>query len=302
MTLFDLKQKPIPFQILVFLIIWFFSMLIFVLSGPIVAQLISGVDPATAMKDLDNITTAGISSMKWYQFMSQIFIYGIPPVLFAAFHGPSIVGFFNDNRSSSSTAKYNAGSLTLVGVGLMIFLLGIGGVIKQIDLGSEAQALQQRREAMEGILLKMDSIPSMIINVLLIGFVPAICEELFFRGFVQQYLSKLIPNKGILPVIITAILFASVHGSIYNFAPIIIAGTVLGLVYYWTKDIKANTVVHLINNGLQVILIYFVGHNSQLTSMMESSTAAYISSIIGAVLLCVGMKLIYNTHSKFKSI
>jgi len=63
-------------------------------------------------------------------------------------------------------------------------------------------------------------------------------------------------HKEYLAVIICSFIFAAMHFSIYNFAPILLAGMAFGLVALKTRNLKITILMHTFFNGLQLILNY----------------------------------------------
>lgn len=84
-----------------------------------------------------------------------------------------------------------------------------------------------------------------------------IVEEVFFRGFVLQTLVKKIsPFWG---VVLTAMIFASVHFEFQSIMPLLILSIVLNVLYIKTKSIWPGIVFHVMNNSIAFIIMIFVG-------------------------------------------
>jgi len=94
-----------------------------------------------------------------------------------------------------------------------------------------------------------------LITFIGICLIPAIGEELLFRGLLMRLFSERtnIHNA----IAIQALLFAGVHFNLTNFLYYFVLGVVLGYLYYWGRNIAFPMVVHLINNFL-VLFNYFV--------------------------------------------
>lgn len=91
-------------------------------------------------------------------------------------------------------------------------------------------------------------------NLLVFGLVPAISEELFFRGIVFNYLkSKL--NSFIHAALISSLFFAGMHMQIAQFIPIFILGFALAVVYHITGKIWLAMLLHAANNSIQVLAL-----------------------------------------------
>ena len=102
----------------------------------------------------------------------------------------------------------------------------------------------------------MDSIIDLVFNLLVIAIIPAIGEELFFRGYLQQKLIKWnrSPHIGI---IITAILFSIIHFQFSGLIPRFILGVLLGYIFYWSSSLWIPIIAHFVNNA-QVLIIAYV--------------------------------------------
>ena len=88
--------------------------------------------------------------------------------------------------------------------------------------------------------------------LLLVGaFLPAVCEEVLFRGAVMQ---ALLPSMRRNAIVITAILFGILHLDPWRFAPTFLLGLVAGLLVYSTGSIVAGMLFHFTNNAVAVAL------------------------------------------------
>ena len=100
-------------------------------------------------------------------------------------------------------------------------------------------------------VMRADSIPEFIGVVFASALVPAVAEELLFRGVVQPALIKRIgPTLGI---VLTALLFASYHLNPWMFVPLFIVGTLFGYVAYKTGTFWAGALAHFGNNLLAIV-------------------------------------------------
>lgn len=115
----------------------------------------------------------------------------------------------------------------------------------------------------------------LIINIVVLAFVPAVCEELVFRGVVfnglLQY-TKGKKNRAWIAIVGSALLFALVHGNIEQTLYPIIFGIVLGVLAYKTKSIIPGMVAHFVNNAVVLTMNFLyqtTGFNDQITFANE---------------------------------
>ena len=84
-----------------------------------------------------------------------------------------------------------------------------------------------------------------------LALLPAVGEEVFFRGTIQNLLMKTYIGP-IWAVIFTGGLFSMLHMEFNNFLAIWCMGIVLGLLYYYTGSIWVSISAHFVNNMLVV--------------------------------------------------
>jgi len=103
--------------------------------------------------------------------------------------------------------------------------------------------------------LEMNSLTGLGFNLLILAILPAIGEELLFRGYLQQKFEKWL-GKPQLAIIITAILFSAIHLQFQGFLPRFMLGLVLGYFMYWSGSLWLPIIAHFCNNAMVVIFAY----------------------------------------------
>ncbi len=134
--------------------------------------------------------------------------------------------------------------------------------------------------------------PQFFLGVFIIAFLPALFEELFFRGVLQNFLVKWL-KKPIVAIIITSLFFSLVHSSYYLFISRFILGYALGLLFYRSKNIWVNTFAHFMNNLLALIQLFYlnttkgakVNVNDMDTPMPIWSLFITLAALIGLFIL-----------------
>lgn len=96
------------------------------------------------------------------------------------------------------------------------------------------------------------------INILIIAIIPAIGEEWIFRGLIQKHL-EIVFKKPYLAIIISAFIFSAIHLQFQGFIPRFILGGLLGLIYYWSKNLWIPILAHFFNNAAQVAGQHYSG-------------------------------------------
>lgn len=115
--------------------------------------------------------------------------------------------------------------------------------------GSENQA-----NSLIKALLSDRSPATLILNILVLAIVPGVCEEIFFRNFIQKRLSTQLSPW--LAILITSLIFSIVHFQIFGFFSRIILGAVLGYIFHISKSIVPSILAHLTYNATMLFGVY----------------------------------------------
>lgn len=178
-----------------------------------------------------------------------------------------------------------------IGAGL-IFVLGIFPVAQssywinqQLPLPTWMKDMEKQANELVKILLHMDSPAELLLNLLTVGVVAAIGEELVFRGIVQQQLSRVFQHP-ILGIWVTAIVFSAIHMQFVGFLPRMLLGAGLGYLFYWSRSLWLPILVHFLFNSLQVIAYYFMGEKAdQFAPDQAIDSPNWLSGVLGLILL-----------------
>lgn len=103
-------------------------------------------------------------------------------------------------------------------------------------------------------LLKTESPLIFLVNLIVIALVPAIGEEMTFRGALQKTLHKKMSPS--FAIIVTSVIFSAMHLQFYGFVPRFILSVFLGMLYYFGGSIKLNVLAHFCNNAIAVLAFY----------------------------------------------
>ena len=143
----------------------------------------------------------------------------------------------------------------------------------------------------------------LIINIVLLAFVPAVCEELVFRGVIfnglMQYknLNKNKKNRAWIAIIGSALLFALIHGSIEQTIYPIIFGIVLALLAYKTKSVVPGIIAHFANNAFVLTMNFLYQTQGVNDSINFGSDFNYyfwgtVIALVSGVLIWLLLKLL----------
>ena len=121
---------------------------------------------------------------------------------------------------------------------------------------------QEKNDLLMEVMLEMRSSSDILVNILMIVILPAVGEELIFRGIIQKQLSNWLKNPHV-AIILTAIFFSAFHLQFLGFIPRLLLGMIFGYFYYYSKNLWTAIAAHFINNGLALTLVVIYGTSEQ---------------------------------------
>ena len=149
-------------------------------------------------------------------------------------------------------------------------------------------SLNELIEKTFGNLLSADTIPEMLLVVLVVSIVPAFSEELMFRGYIQRSFEFKI--KPFWAALITAIFFSLFHFNPYGILPLAALGLYFGFAAYMSESLVVPIFLHFLNNFFAVMLYFTIGEDELITGNIAEAEA--ISSHIIFFFVLAGLFLL----------
>jgi uncharacterized protein len=186
-----------------------------------------------------------------------------------------------------------AGPLLDISKSILTHFPSIDATAKKMEDVYTAQALA---------LSNLKSLPEYILGLFIMAFFPALFEEVFFRGTLQNLLVRWWKSP-IVAILVTAIVFSLIHSSIYLFLTRMALGFVLGLMFYKTKNIWINIVAHFLNNAFALTALYSMKHEVVKKDLDSLEPHLHWSVALLALIGLVGLfYLLTNVSTKNKAI
>jgi len=209
-----------------------------------------------------------VSALKWAQFIQTTAIFLLPPLCVAYLWAQEPMKWLKVSKSHSLNV-YGAAILLMMVALPAINLLG--HLNQQMTLPAFLEPLEQWMKTSEENakvlteqFLNVTTFGGLMINILLMALLPAVGEELTFRGVLINLFrvkGKRLKVKGEgvphLAIWCSAILFSAIHMQFYGFVPRMLMGALFGYMLVWTGSLWIPILMHFTNNAMAVIL-YFV--------------------------------------------
>ena len=248
---------------------------------------------------------AGDTGMKIAQGLSSIFMFVVPPIVYYY-----VTRMKHQMYDLGFRKPANPWWLLLIGVVLMFISLPVtnqltrwneamsfGGVFEKLE--EYLKMLEETAAATTEKMLNVDTIGGLLLNLLVIALIPAVGEELTFRGVLQQGLMRRVKSPHV-AILLSAAIFSFIHFQFYGFLPRMFLGILLGYMFYITRSLWTSIAMHFVNNGTAVVLYYLnnkgiIDIDPEHFGEMQYSWLITISFVVTAALIAWSWWRVNNT-------
>jgi membrane protease YdiL (CAAX protease family) len=195
-----------------------------------------------------------VNTLKLVQGISTITIFLLPAVAFSMIAYRFRQFYFLGFRKQGKSSFY---ILAVVIILCCFPFVGWLGVLNEhIHLAKWMMESEKEASKQMEAFLKVNDTSDIIINLVLVALLPAVCEEIFFRGCLQRILIYAFksPWAGI---IVTAAMFSAFHMQFEGFLPRMFLGILLGAIFWYSNSLWPNIFAHFFNNAIQVIAVLY---------------------------------------------
>lgn len=166
--------------------------------------------------------------------------------------------------------------------GIFVFSQFAYWLNQQLPLPSWASKMESTAGRLVQGLLVMETPGELVFTVLVVAVLPAVGEELVFRGVLQQQLERATGRAGV-AIWISAFVFSAFHLQFAGVLPRLLLGAGLGYLFYWARSLWAPVLAHFMVNGIQVAGQYYWQQNLPEASLQEVNwPAAAFSALLVA--------------------
>lgn len=277
--------KPIMQLLFVAFILLTSTLVFFVLSLVVIIP-VWGFDTIFHLPGINTDTPQEIVNLyKFIQVVQSVGFFIVPPfVLGFLFHGKS-------NEYLYLNKSFSARSIILV-FAMMISIAPIVNLIAELNgnmsLPSWLSGVEDwMRKAEENaaeitkVFLNVKTTGGLTFNIFMVALLPAVGEELLFRGVIQRIFSRMTRSHH-WGIWISAILFSALHMQFFGFVPRVLLGALFGYLLVWSGSMWLPIIAHFFNNAIAVIMLHFINNRAlepKFEAIGSTSDSYYMAGI-----------------------
>ena len=171
-----------------------------------------------------------------------------------------------------------------------------------VDSNSALMQSYNHNAQLNEFLMNTTPVKNLIVNIVTIALLPAIGEELFFRGLLQQILRHRLANIHIV-IFATALIFSLFHNDVFNIVPRLAMGILFGYLFFLTKNVYYPIIAHCVHNAT-VVLVYFFIYNNYLPPRIATIGEIGSGAFVGVISLVIvwGVMIVWWRKFQFSKI
>ncbi len=288
-------------------IVVFFTIL-GIIAGQGLCKLIFRVDMAEInFLNISDLDSNQIAALKLFQtFAGSIGMFLLPALIFPNAIGRGTSYFLKTKNPNRWFNWPIAFSVIIVSVPIVSWMYhlnqGMKFPVEWSSFETQIRHMEDKANEFTKVFTQANSYGMLFLNLIVVAVIPAICEELFFRGILQNFLKMCIYNE-IVAIIFAAIIFSGFHGQFYGFLPRFVLGIILGFIYANSGSIWVVIFAHFINNAMATLMIFMVSYYPDVAILKDDYVfpmAVNILSIVMVVGLIWWQKKMYLDYMNSK--
>lgn len=249
-----------PFiQALVLLLGAVLGMIVFVLLGFLVLALVYGPELIFKQDWMLAGPNANVGAIKILLTAQQLGLFLTPAVVLAFYERHRLSKYYGLIKPNLQLLLYTLVFMLLA----MPAFSAINMLNQEMTLPKFLKGLEEWMKAKEEeamattkLILTMKNWGDYLVGILVIGIIPAICEEFLFRGALQKIFGQMVKNIHF-QVWLAATIFSVIHLQFYGFFPRLFLGAAFGYLYVWSGNIWYAILAHFVNNAFAVSISFY---------------------------------------------
>lgn len=244
----------------------------------------------SSFSEADAFTQTQVAALRLFQFLASAGQYFLMPLAFLYLCGENFFGFTGLNKKISSQTFIIILLIIICSFPLVSVLAEWNQAIHLpaawSSLENSLRNLEENASLQQEAFLSDTSASILLINIFIIAISAAFVEEIFYRGLLQSFIQKIVPNLHV-AVWLCAFIFSFMHFQFFGFIPRLLLGALLGYLFVWSGSLWASISAHFFNNFAGVMAYYYAAKNNIEPESLEHTSWYYALAALPAFIVFV---------------
>ncbi len=274
---------------------------VFMVLGMLLAWVIFGLGLEGLSGKINPSDPNNAPVLKFLQACFSIGLFVFPPFVIALFFHGKIGEYLKLNKKPSVYLVFLSVLLIFFSLPLVNFLVMLN---ERINFPDSLKGLEEIFKKMEdeaqqttNMFLSTKSFGTFLINLLVIALIPAVGEELLFRGIFQRIFHEWSKNIHI-AIFLSAFIFSAMHMQFYGIIPRLLLGALFGYLFYWSQDLWLPIIAHFLNNSLAISFFFVKGDLVQKAENIGTGSGSLLTVAFSAASVLAILYMIYKSKKE----
>ncbi len=239
------------------------------------------IEDLTRINEKSSLNQLSVKLM--VQGVLSISIFMVPALLYSYLSHPNL-SYYLGLRKPRKVIQILLAILIMLGADPILVLLQ--DLISHLPFAESTKKAEEASQLMQQAYFRMPAFSDFLRTFTIMALIPAIGEELFFRGLLMRFAHQKVRTMA-LPIIFTAAVFSFAHANVFGFASIFVAGILLAVIYNLTGSIWCSIAAHAAFNGSQIVMAYLGNSNTAVKTFLNNNTVP-VWYLIGGFVVATG--------------
>jgi membrane protease YdiL (CAAX protease family) len=278
-------------QLALLMCAWLAGTLLVGYAGAALAP-VFGISPVQVQEGL---SPNNPSLTRYLMAVQSVGIFMLPPMLAAAiiYRKRACIYLGVARRPMSTNVLLTAVAL----IAAIPFISLAANVNALLPLPDWARSVDHATTALTEEIIFTPDVATMLLNLLVVALIPAVSEELLFRGYLQRMLHSWTKNPHT-AILISATVFSALHMQLEGFIPRFLLGALFGYLLYWSGSLWLPIAAHFTNNAVTVCAYFYAARRGVDLSSLESGEAS--SSLLALISVFIVANLLGQIQQREK--
>jgi len=284
------KNSSFGAKLVISIFVILISMLLFTILGILISIPVFGLNLTSLMDSMGTPDSSNIAFMKLFQSAISLGMFVVPPFIIAWLLKGEVTSFLFINNKPYPFSILLVAVIMVLAIPFINFLaewnakLSLPGFLAGLE--QFMKNAEQEAEKLTMLFLKAEGIGTLTVNLIVIAIIPAVGEELLFRGVFQKLFTDWTKNAHI-GIWVAAFLFSAIHFQFYGFLPRMIMGAFFGYLLFWSKNMWLPIAAHFANNAFAVITYYLMNKSviGDSAETMGTGNGSFTTALVSFVLV-----------------
>jgi membrane protease YdiL (CAAX protease family) len=242
-----------------------------------------------------------VAALKYFQIVNQVGVFIAPAIIFVILTDDDFSGYLNLDGGNRWLSIMFGFILLVISMPFINWLVQINNNVHLPAYLSRIESWMRNSEdtaqKLTDAFLATKTLRGLSVNMVMVGILAAVGEELIFRGILVRLFREWTGNIH-LAVIIPALLFSALHLQFYGFFGRLVLGIVLGYLFVWSGSLWVPITVHFLNNAMAVVVSFLDQRGLISTNLDSFGTSDKVSVISGSFLLTIFTMSVIYLHER----